>query len=73
MLGTVSCLYSIFDIYGDVVVSGGVENDAQIFSDLTGVSPDLVGFVWLAISIVYFITVLRFFVLRSDASDPQPA
>ena len=73
LLGTVSCLYSIFDIYGDVVVSGGVENDAQIFSDLTGVSPDLVGFVWLAISIVYFITVLRFFVLRSDASDPQPA
>ena len=73
LLGTVSCLYSIFDIYGDVVVSDGVENDAQIFSDLTGVSPNLVGFVWLAISVVYFVTVLRFFVLRRDEPTPQPA
>ena len=72
LLGTVSCLYCLFDIYGDVLVArgpvGGVENDATVFSQLTGVSPTLVGFAWLAVSFGYFLTILRFVVFR-----PQPA
>ncbi len=66
VLGTVSCLYSLFDIYGDVLVSGGsggIANDATVFSEITGVSPALVGSAWLAVSFAYFLTVLRFVVV----------
>lgn len=70
VLGTVSCLYSLFDIYGDVLVtggSGGIANDATVFSEITGVDPALVGFAWLAVSFAYFLTVLRFVVV-----EPEP-
>jgi hypothetical protein len=70
ILGTVSCLYSLFDIYGDVLVggrSGEIANDALVFSEITGVSPTLIGFAWLAVSFAYFVAVLRFVVV-----EPQP-
>lgn len=72
VLGTVSCLYSLFDIYGDVLAGDGpgaeTANDALVFSEITGVSPTLVGLAWLAVSFAYFVTVLRFTI-----AAPQPA
>jgi hypothetical protein len=34
-------------------------NDAVALSHLTGVSPQLVGATWLAISVVYFLFIMR--------------
>ncbi len=71
LLGTVSCLYSLFDIYGDVLARSGasstLQNDATVFSELTGVSTSLIGFLWLAVSFVYFVVVLRFRVRATSA------
>ena len=50
-----------------VVLRGEIANDATVFSEITGISPTLVGFAWLAISFAYFIFVLRFVVVA-----PQP-
>ena len=61
--GTVSCLYALFDIYGDILATrpepGGVENDAETFSSLTGMPVQLVGASWLLISLLFFVAVLR--------------
>lgn len=66
LIGTVSCLYSIFDIYWDVLAArpadGGIANDAEAFASLTGISAELVGAFWLAASIVYFLSILRIMV-----------
>jgi hypothetical protein len=62
-IGTVSCLYAIFDIYADLLAPGAgqgeMENDAQAFAALTGVPEGAVGFLWLAISLLFFVAVLR--------------
>ncbi|HLU48918.1 MAG TPA: M50 family metallopeptidase, partial [Planctomycetota bacterium] len=62
VLGTVSCLYSIFDIYWDVLAerrSFALENDATVFASLSGTDPKLIGMLWLVVCIVYFLFVLR--------------
>jgi hypothetical protein len=71
VLGTVSCLYSIFDIYWDILASrtaGSLgENDAIAFSQLTGIPSDVVGMMWLAISTLYFLAVLKIIVTQGAA------
>ena len=64
VLGTVSCLYSILDIYWDVLAKPAyaAENDAVAFSSLTGVPPQAVGLAWLGVSAVYFFVVLKIIV-----------
>ena len=63
ILGTVSCLYSIFDIYWDILARGSAEapaeNDAVAFSQLTGFPATSVGFLGLVASALYFAFVLR--------------
>lgn len=75
LLGTVSCLYSIFDIYWDVLASGRpgyvVENDAAAFASLTGMSAQAVGALWLAISVVYFLCVLKLLIKPLPVSIPE--
>ncbi len=74
VLGTISCLYSIFDIYGDVLLessAGNLENDAQVFAQITGVPPNVVGVSWLAVSVIYFAFVLRFFVFYREVPKPE--
>ncbi len=81
LIGTVSCLYSIFDIYWDILAPPGgmaaLENDAQAFAALTGISAELVGAFWLASSIVYFVWILKIMVRRTAAApirgEAQPA
>lgn len=72
-LGTVSCLYSLFDIYWDILATERpgytLENDAVAISQLTGFSPQAVGLLWLAMSIVYFFVILKVIVL----SEPSPS
>ena len=73
ILGTVSCLYSIFDIYWDILANGSSslgENDAVAFSQLTGMPADVVGMMWLAVSTLYFLTVLKIIVTQG-APPPQ--
>jgi hypothetical protein len=74
-LGTVSCLYSIFDIYWDILARGGAsastENDAVAFSELTGLPPQAVGLLWLFASAVYFLVVLKI-IVKADEPQPQP-
>ena len=75
-LGTISCLYTIYDIYGDVLASSSsgsaLENDANVFANLTGIPPNVVGFMWLAVSVVFFFFVLRFLLLEeSDEESPD--
>ena len=62
VVGTVSCLYSVFDIYWDVLADRGshaIQNDAAVFSDLSGVPVESVGMVWLVASVIFFLFVLR--------------
>ena len=62
VIGTVSCLYSIFDIYWDILAERGnqiVQNDAVVFARLSGISPEMVGMAWLVASVVFFLFVLR--------------
>jgi hypothetical protein len=62
VLGTFCCVYSLADIYSDVLAGGGedaVRNDALAFSELTGVSVEAVGTAWMAMALVYFLLVLK--------------
>jgi hypothetical protein len=74
IVGTVGCLYSIFDIYWDVLATHGAEyaaeNDAVAFSRLTDVSPESVGMAWLAVSVVYFLVILKSMVTSLPDSVP---
>ena len=73
VLGTVSCLYSIIDIYVDILADHGeqfAENDAVAFANLTGVPASTVGAAWLGISVAFFIVVLRA-LMRPRASSPS--
>lgn len=62
VIGTVSCLYSIFDIYWDILANHGpqaIQNDAVVFADLSGVSAQSVGMIWLVAAVCFFLVVLR--------------
>lgn len=74
-IGTFTCLYSIFDIYWDILASQGTaayRNDAIAFSELTGVEPQFVGIAWLVICLVFFLLVLKN-VLQEDEETPAMA
>lgn len=74
ILGTVGCLYSIFDIYFDILAPGKsgqtTENDAVAIAHLTGASPQVIGFLWLAASVTYFLVVLKVMVLSEPPAAP---
>ena len=75
VLGTVSCLYSLFDIYWDILANDRpgytAENDAVAFASLAGLPPQLVGVLWLAISIIYFALVLKMILISVPAPVPH--
>jgi hypothetical protein len=75
MVGTVSCLYSILDIYWDVLASNrpgiAAENDALVFASLAGISPQTVGFLWLGASVAYFFVILKT-VVKVAVKEGQP-
>jgi hypothetical protein len=81
VLGTVSCLYSMIDIYSDILADGPsavAQNDAVVFAQLSGTSPETVGAAWLAGSIIFFLVVLKATFTGSmeppvPARRPQPA
>ena len=73
LMGTVSCLYAIFDIYSDLLIGGGsgkFENDAQTFSNLTGVPVQAVGVAWFLVSVLFFIAILK---SSLEAAPSRPA
>ncbi len=71
LLGTVSCLYSIFDIYWDILATDRLgyapENDAVAISQITGIPPQGVGLLWLGLSVLYFLVVLKIIVVSEPA------
>lgn len=80
LLGTMGCLYSILDIYWDILARDrpmqSAENDAVAFSQLTGIAPEAVGLAWLGFSTVYFLCMLRLAVMAAPpqkAQAPTPA
>lgn len=72
VIGTVSCLYSIFDIYWDILARShhehAPENDAVAFSQLTGIDARTVGLLWLGLSFVYFLVILKIMVSNIPAT-----
>lgn len=80
-IGTMSCLYSILDIYQDILAVGpgtSVQNDAVVFAQLSGTSPEIVGAAWLGVSVAYFLVVLKVTLSGAPAGapavkSPQPA
>jgi hypothetical protein len=74
-LGTVSCLYSIFDIYWDVLADDrplhAVQNDAVAFADMTGIPASTVGLAWLVLSAGFFLVVLKSALTRGEGG-PAP-
>jgi len=77
LLGTVSCLYSLFDIYSDILATGKSvavgENDAVAISHITGMSPHAIGLVWLGISAAYFLLVLKISLTAQPAAPGKRA
>ena len=74
VLGTVSCLYSIIDIYVDILADHGeqfAQNDAIAFANLTGIPASTVGAAWLGISLVFFVLVLRALVRPGSAAPSE--
>jgi hypothetical protein len=74
LIGTFTCLYSIFDIYWDVLADQGSafnQNDAVAFSQLTGMEPQFVGLAWLIGCLVFFLLVLKN-ILHSEEELPAP-
>jgi hypothetical protein len=74
VLGTVSCLYSMLDIYGDILEDrpgSEADHDAAAFSAMTGIPVTAVGFLWLAVSVAFFFWTLRA-LLRARLA-PAPA
>ncbi len=63
ILGTVSCLYAIFDIYSDLLLGNTAgetfQNDAQTFAALTGLPVAGVSLVWFAVSVLFFLSILK--------------
>jgi hypothetical protein len=74
-IGTVSCLYAIFDIYSDVLVAsplaGSIPNDAETFASLTGLSVDAVGIGWLVVSVLFFVAILKASLETAPAPVPS--
>ena len=73
-LGTFTCLYSLFDIYWDILADQAAafnQNDAVAFSQLTGTEPQVVGIAWLVVCLVFFLVVLKN-VLQSEDELPLP-
>ncbi|HVR74106.1 MAG TPA: M50 family metallopeptidase [Planctomycetota bacterium] len=72
IIGTVSCLYSIFDIYWDILARSHdghtPENDAVAFSQLTGIDARAVGLLWLGLSFIYFLVILKIMVSNIPAT-----
>lgn len=60
-IGTFACLYSIFDIYWDVLAerNHGMASDATVFASLSGSDAETVGAAWLLTCVVFFFIVLR--------------
>lgn len=77
VLGTVNCLYSLFDIYWDILANNRPgytpENDAVAFSSLTGVPAEAVGLLWLGASTFFFFFILKRMIAGSQAPVPQEA
>jgi len=76
VVGTISCLYSIIDIYWDVLADRGgyqVENDAVIFSQLSGIPAQTVGLAWLIGSAIFFLFVLKLTLAATPEATPSPS
>jgi hypothetical protein len=62
-IGTVSTLYSLLDIYNDVLsksaVEHGVESDARALAELTGLPSTAIGLAWMAVALCYLVVALR--------------
>jgi hypothetical protein len=66
LVGAVSCLYAVFDIFDDVVrrifIGGTVtfgKSDAQALAEITFIPSLVWGVVWIAIAVWIFVTTLR--------------
>lgn len=57
-LGLTSALYAILDIKSDVLDRSGLESDARMLADLTGVPTVVWGFLWIgiALGVVYLVS-----------------
>jgi hypothetical protein len=77
ILGTVSCLYSLFDIYWDILANNRpgytAENDAVAFSSLTGIPAEAVGLLWLGASTLFFFFILKIMISGGPEAVPQEA
>ncbi|WFD36068.1 hypothetical protein MCUN1_002939 [Malassezia cuniculi] len=55
-IGVMNCLYSVWDIFDDLVLRKVNESDASAFARVVGCCPAQVwGFIWLLISIAFFV------------------
>ena len=71
-IGTISCLYTLIDIYNDVLSPSArdtnLQSDASVFADLTSIEASTVGLVWLVVSMIYFLITLKL-----SVAGPEPA
>jgi Peptidase M50B-like len=58
-LGLTSALYAILDIKSDVLERPGVESDARMLADITGVPTVVWGVLWIAIAIAFSVWMMR--------------
>ncbi|MFA6243164.1 MAG: M50 family metallopeptidase [Candidatus Hydrogenedentales bacterium] len=51
LIGLTSCMYAPFDIVSDILLRPGLQSDAYILAEMTGIPTTLWGVLWLAISL----------------------
>ena len=60
VIGLTSCLYAILDIKSDVIDRSHLRSDARMLSEITPLSTQVWGVIWIAIAVV-----TTFFILRT--------
>ena len=73
-IGTFACVYSLFDIYWDVLAERegpSTFNDAVAFSEITGFQPQAVGMAWMLASVVFLLVVLKFALTAEPDGSPS--
>ncbi len=73
-VGTVSCLYSLVDIYNDVLSRSAqasqLTSDASALAAITGIHPTTIGAGWLVVSLFYFLITLKSSIGDRDDDGP---
>ncbi len=74
VVGLTSCIYAVLDIKSDVIDRPGIQSDAAMLSDLTGLPTLFWGFAWIAVAVAaaFFFLLLACQTQRNGTAAKTP-